>query len=101
MQVYQCSNCDFKSIKEEYYCPTCRSQEFHSVTVSNYGTVYSHTTIHTAPPEFAGLAPYHVVLIRMADNLKVTGLMTEPVEIGDQVKLQHIKDEAFVFDLAL
>lgn len=100
MQAYQCSNCDFQSIKKEYYCPKCRSQEFSSITVSDVGTVYSYTTIHTPPPEFADFAPYHVVLIQMTDNLKVTGLMMERVEIGDNVAFQQVKDKAFMFELA-
>lgn len=99
MDAFRCGNCDYESITFKYYCPTCSHagglQKFSTV---DEGEVYSYTTIHVAPPQFADEAPYQVVLVQLTDKLKVTGWMKEKVEIGDRVKLKELKDGRYVFE---
>ncbi|MFD2044583.1 Zn-ribbon domain-containing OB-fold protein [Ornithinibacillus salinisoli] len=98
MKAYKCSECGYKSITKKYYCPECRATAYEIVDVSGDGTVYSYTTIHIAPPEFADLAPYQVVLIELSNKLKVTGFMKDKVNIGDKVTIKEIKDSTYVFE---
>ena len=61
MKIYQCG--EYESITKKYFCPECGSKDFVEKEVSDHGTVYSFTKIHIAPPEFADIAPYNVVLV--------------------------------------
>lgn len=97
MEVYECTECNFQSIHEKYYCPECRSTAFHKTTTPNTGKVYSYTTIHVPPPEFKDLAPYQVVLVELTEKLRVTGFMKESVEIGETVTVAEVKDNAYIF----
>ena len=64
------------------------------------GEVYSYTTIHFGPLEFAEYEPYQVVLVKLTERLKVTGFSTDLVDIGQKVKLKEIKNNALIFEVA-
>jgi|SRR5690606_2869634 uncharacterized protein len=98
MKAFVCSNCGEESITERFLCPKCQSREFVKKDIPEVGEVYSYTTIHVAPPEYAYLAPYHVVLVKLSDRLKVTALMKEKVSIGDKVQFISIQNGAYIFE---
>lgn len=96
MKIYSC--CGNESITKKYFCPECGSSEFEERDVSNDGTVYSFTKIHIAPAEFAGIAPYYVVLVQLNEaKAKVTARMEEEVAIGDKVALDREENGAYVY----
>jgi uncharacterized protein len=96
MKVYEC--CGNESITKTYFCRECGGEEFTVKEVSDKGTVYSFTKIHIAPAEFAGIAPYNVVLVDLDEaKCKVTTRVLEEVAIGDKVGLDHIDNGAYIY----
>jgi uncharacterized OB-fold protein len=61
-----------------------------TVTFSGKGTVYSYTTVLSAPEGFAEQAPYHIALVELDEGPLVTAQLTdlggEP-EIGMRVEM--------------
>lgn len=99
MKVYSC--CGVESLTKKYYCPECGGNEFTERGVSGAGTVYSFTKIHIAPAEFAGIAPYNVVLVELDEaDCKVTARMYEDVSIGDTVSLDKLEQGAYIYQHA-
>ena len=96
MKIFKC--CNNESITKKYFCKECGGSEFEVKEVSNQGTVYSFTKIHIAPAQFAGIAPYNVVLVDLDEvDCKVTTRMLEDVAIGDQVTLDRMEDGAYIY----
>lgn len=98
MKAFVCSNCGEESITERFLCPKCQSREFEKKEIADVGEVYSYTTIHVAPPEYANLTPYHVVLVKLSEHLKITAFMKEKVSIGDKVQFTSIQNGAYIFE---
>lgn len=80
------------------FCPRCSSQQFEEIQVSDYGEVYSYTTIRVAPSEFIDVAPYQVALVQLTEQIKVTAFLKETVQIGDHVQFKEIKNKAIIFE---
>lgn len=97
MTGYECSNCKYESITATVFCPRCGNKGLTEINVPTEGEVYSYTTVHIAPPEFADLAPYQVVLVQLTKHLRVTAFLQGKVQIGDIVRLKEIRDQAFIF----
>lgn len=97
MKGYQCGNCQYETMMNIVFCPTCGEQGFQEIDVPNEGTVYSYTTIRVPPPEFISKAPYQVALVELKERLKVTAFIQEEVHIGDTVVFEKVDDKAFVF----
>lgn len=96
MNVYEC--CGIESVTKKYYCHECGGEEFAVKKVSEVGSVYSFTKIHIAPSEFADIAPYNVVLIKLDEaDCKVTARMLTDVAIGDAVKLDRVEAGAYIY----
>lgn len=98
MNAFKCNECEYESITTKFYCPKCHYSKFDKFDIPEDGKVYSYTTIHIAPPEFADLAPYHVVLVQLTDKLKVTGFMKQVPKIGDKVMFKELHNGAFIFE---
>lgn len=79
------------------FCPRCGNRGLEKIEVPTEGKVYSYTKIHVAPPEYADLAPYHVVLVQLTDNLRVTAYVQENVQIGETIRFKEVRDKAFIF----
>jgi len=96
MRIYKC--CNNESVTKKYFCKECGGNEFTVKEISDQGTVYSFTKVHIAPAEFAGIAPYNVVLVDLDEAAcKVTTRMLEDVAIGDQVTLDRLEEGAYVY----
>lgn len=98
MVGFKCEKCHYESINKTTFCPNCGERNLFEMNVSDEGEIYSYTTIHFGPLEFVEYAPYQVALVQLTENLKVTGFLTEPVEIGQKVKLKEVKEKAFIFE---
>jgi len=96
MNVYEC--CGIESVTKKYFCQECGGEKFAVKEVSEVGSVYSFTKIHIAPAEFADIAPYHVVLVKLDEaDCKVTTRMLTDVAIGDAVTLDRVEDGAYIY----
>src|SRR5699024_7471450 len=97
MKGYQCSNCQYETMMNLVFCPTCGKQGFQEIDVPNEGAVYSYTTIRVAPPEFISKAPHPVALVELTERLQVTAFIQEAVDVADTVVVEKVDDKAFVF----
>ncbi|MEF7564079.1 MULTISPECIES: Zn-ribbon domain-containing OB-fold protein [Bacillus] len=95
--ITECANCETKFVQRKWICPNCRSIEFKTRKIAGDGTVFSHTTIHITSKEFAYLTPYTVALIDLEEGIRLTGRVTEPVEINDQVSFSGLEEQAYIF----
>ncbi|WP_018922957.1 Zn-ribbon domain-containing OB-fold protein [Salsuginibacillus kocurii] len=69
-----------------------------SESLDGQGIVYSHTTIHAAPANFADEAPYTVVLVEHPSGLRFTGRLKDGMaDSGDTVVLSELKEDAYWF----
>ena len=98
MKIFKCNSCNYGSVSSKYTCPECRTGKLEEKEVSPKGTVFSFTDIHIAPAEFADIAPYTIALIQLDEaDVKVTARMDSPVQIGDNVDLEKIEDDAYLY----
>ena len=59
-------------------------------TITQQGTVYSYTTVLSAPADFAEQAPYALAMIELDDGTLLTAQLTDlsgPPEIGMRVEM--------------
>jgi uncharacterized OB-fold protein len=96
--VKKCKRCQAILYTSKYHCKDCYSDELELTEIEGEGKVYSYTNIHSAPKQFAGQAPYCVILVELVQGLKVTGrLRGGNVQIDERVVLDEIKDECYFF----
>lgn len=96
MKVYEC--CGIESVTKKYFCSACGEDKYKIREISESGVVYSFTKIHIAPSEFADIAPYNVVLVKLDEaDCKVTARMLTDVSIGDAVTLDRVEKEAYIY----
>ena len=61
-----CQDCGERVIPPRGICPNCRSINMEFKEVSTYvGTIITYTTIHVAPPTFAGETPYTTGIVEL------------------------------------
>jgi uncharacterized protein len=97
IQVYHCNHCEQKFVQRKWICPNCKNTEFHLAEVNGKGTVFSHTTIHVSSEEFSDLTPYTIALVDFEEGFRVTGRVSEKVEINDEVRCVSYEDQVYSF----
>lgn len=88
--VQRCLDCGRHQLYPRAICAACHQTRLEFVAASGEGVVYSHSTLHRAPPGFE--APYVVAIVRLAEGprllTRITGCPPEevrcdmPVEVG-------------------
>ena len=62
------------------------------------GTVYTETTVHSAPANLADQAPYQIAIVELADGTRRTvRIEGDRVQIGDAVELSLERDGVLWF----
>ncbi len=89
----RCKSCGETHFMPRYLCPVCWSTDLEWIEAVGKGTVHSFTIIRRASsPAFAGLTPYVVALIDLAEGPRmmsnIVGDHALDVEIGDGVTLR-------------
>ncbi|WP_458411773.1 Zn-ribbon domain-containing OB-fold protein [Schinkia sp. CFF1] len=97
VQVYECTKCAKKFVQRKWICPTCKNTEFQIKEISGEGKIFSFTTIHVSSQEFSHLTPYTVALIELQEGVRLTGRITEKVEINDKVTCISNEDNTYIF----
>ena len=55
--------------------------------MSETGTVYTETVVHSAPPQFVADAPYQLAIVTLDGGPRVTArILGDRVQIGDKVE---------------
>ena len=97
-----CPECGRKYFPPREVCPVChrksvgRMVEF---TFSGRGRIYSHTTVHQVPADFAFQRPYVIALVELEEGPMVTAQIVdvdpEDVHIGMPVEMvfRRIREE--------
>ncbi len=97
VQVYECNQCEKQYVQKKWVCPNCQHTEFQSKEVTGAGKVYSFTKIHVTSQEFAHITPYTVALIELENGLRVTGRLSETIEINDDVTCVSNEENTYIF----
>ncbi|PIW70244.1 MAG: transcriptional regulator [Ignavibacteriales bacterium CG12_big_fil_rev_8_21_14_0_65_30_8] len=80
-------------------CPSCKSREFETITLSDEGKILTYTIIRVASDIFSRETPYAVAIIETKDGGKLTAMIADSnlddVKIGKKVRLEFrkIQDE--------
>jgi len=86
-----CPDCGVKLFPPRDVCPACGGPAKTPYTFSGRGTVYSYTTMHSAPEGFEEQTPYVVALVKLQEGPVVTAQITdatpEEVSIGMPVEM--------------
>lgn len=96
----RCKSCDEVHFMPRYLCPVCWSTDLEWIEAAGKGTVHSFTIIRRASsPAFAGLTPYVVALIDLAEGPRmmsnIVGEGALEVTIGANVSLEFEDREGF------
>ncbi|MBU8878729.1 OB-fold domain-containing protein [Bacillus sp. FJAT-29790] len=97
IQVYECAQCEKKFVQRKWICPNCQHTEFQLKKIKGEGKVFSHTTIHVSSNEFSHLTPYTIALIELQEGLRLTGRVTERVDIDEEVACISKQENTYVF----
>ena len=92
--LYQhCSACAQRWYFERPFCPGCGHPAPITAEATGLGTVSASTLVLRAPSdEFRALAPYRIVLVELAEGVRVMGHGEPALVIGDAVRceVRHI-----------
>lgn len=86
LRIETCSDCGQAQHFPRGQCMACGGPVDHRAA-AGHGTIESVTTVSfTRDPFFRSVAPYHYALIRLPENVKMTGLVLgEAPQIDDRV----------------
>lgn len=86
-----CPHCGAKLFPPRDVCPACQGPAKELYRFSGKGTVYSFSTIYSAPEGFEAYVPYIVALVKLEEGPLVTAQLTdvtkEEVHIGMPVEM--------------
>ena len=82
LQGEVCPQCAAKLFPPRDVCPQCSGPAKVPFQFSGRGTVYSFSTLYSAPEGYAAYLPYVVALIRLEEGPLVTAQLTD-VDKGD------------------
>ena len=98
--VQRCVDCGAHRFPAREICSICLSRQVQWVAVSGAGEVFSYNVMHQVyHPGFADAVPYAVVVVKLADGVKLTsnlvGVPPQAIRIGMPVRVvfEDISDE--------
>ncbi|MFH1950413.1 MAG: OB-fold domain-containing protein [Pseudomonadota bacterium] len=102
MEIYNCTRCQQNYILSKSVCPSCGATEFKASQIDDKGTIDSFTTIWVAPEKFMDQVPYHVIVVKLDKELRITGRLSGPADglaIGAPVEFTEKDDVGYWFRL--
>ncbi len=94
--LQKCSQCGKVRYYPEPFCPKCLSDKKESVKASGKGTVWSWTTTtHAFGPRFKDVVPYTVVVVKLAEGLRMTSNLIDckPEDIRVDMPVEVVFDD--------
>lgn len=94
-----CKKCGTKHFPPRQVCTECRGTEFEPFHFSGKGTLYSYTTLRSAPAGFEDYAPYSVGMVKLQEGPLVEAMLTDvnedDLEIGIPMEMvtRKIREE--------
>ena len=95
----ECPHCSAKIFPPRDVCPECGGEAKEPFRFSGRGSVYSYTTMHSAPSGFEESLPYTIALVKLDEGPTVTAQLTDlggkEVAIGMPVEMvtRRIKED--------
>jgi hypothetical protein len=87
----KCKKCGKIHLPPRPLCDNCFSNEFEWIELPQKGKLLTYTVIHVAPPQFQGMAPYAVGIIKLENGLKIPSMIRdvapEQIKIGMQLAI--------------
>ena len=77
LQGEVCPHCGVKLFPPRDVCPKCSGPAKIPYQFSGKGTVYSFSTLYSAPAEFEQYTPYVVALVKLEEGPMVTAQLTD------------------------
>nr|HID57720.1 hypothetical protein [Desulfobacterales bacterium] len=103
ISVEKCKGCGKLFMSPVYVCSACGSEEFEPEVIEGEGKIYTHTTIRIAPEAFMDQVPYHLAIVELPHNLRLTARIDlkegEKMEIGRPVSCIRKDDVGYWFEL--
>ncbi|HEY5024095.1 MAG TPA: OB-fold domain-containing protein [Acidimicrobiales bacterium] len=73
----RCTSCGCHHFPRHDTCPYCAADGTTPVELSDTGTLWSWTTVTTAPPGYGGDVPYGFGVVELPEGLRVVSRLTE------------------------
>lgn len=102
MDIVTCTQCHNKYIPPKYTCRQCGGTQFAPAEIEGKGNIDSFTTIWVAPEKHVDQVPYHVIVVKLEGNLRITGRLAgtaEGLSIGAPVDFTEKNDVGYWFRL--
>lgn len=97
----RCQSCGELTLPPQYVCTKCGATHFAETTIPGKGKVFTYTTIRVAPQSFQAQVPYHVLVVQLTPELRVSARLAvdegENIQIGQTVVLERIDDTGYWF----
>jgi len=99
LEASKCKTCGKINFPPRLICPSCKSREFETITLSDKGKILTYTVIRVASAIFSRETPYAVAIIETTEGAKLMAMIADTnlddVAIGKKVKLvfRKIQDE--------
>lgn len=89
IELKRCAECHMTLNAVASVCPTCLSKNAEPFQAPSEGRVISWTTIRRAPAGYGTAAPYHVLVVELASDIRITGRLiseSSPPTVGARVR---------------
>ena len=102
--VAQCDSCSAVGIPPQYVCRKCGDTNFTETEISGEADIYTHTTIRVASEAFQDQAPFDLVIVDLANDIRVTARLEkreeEAISVGDKVFFDRLEEDVYWFKTA-
>lgn len=71
-----CADCNYLAFPPKGSCPGCAGNNMGWRDLSGKGVLYSHTTVHSAPPVF-GDKPFQVAIVDLEEGIRLVTNLTD------------------------
>jgi len=92
LEAGKCVKCGYIAYPHRAVCPVCKSREFSAIKLSTSARLLTYTTIHVAPSQFEGQAPYTVGVVETEEGGRLTANIAdvepEDLKTGMPLKLE-------------
>jgi uncharacterized OB-fold protein len=82
----RCKKCGKVHVPPRPLCSDCFGKEFEWIELSPKGKLLTYTVIHVAPPQFQGMTPYAVGIVKLENGVNIPGMIRgvniEQIKIG-------------------
>jgi len=99
--ILHCSSCQALHVPSKLVCTRCGGENLTQRSGGTSGTIYSFTTIYTAPTRFCDQVPYDIALVELTGGVKVTARVErvrgESLYIGMPVRFSRQDEHGFWF----